>query len=78
MFSLYRLTSRLSVRNVKYCRNMYSTNQNSETEQVAEKTGGFAKAYERQTNITDNKTEQENLPFATLLRNSKLMDVSMF
>lgn len=41
----------------------------------AAKTGGFAKAYEKQSQIVDTKEPVENHTFASLLRRSKLMDV---
>lgn len=43
------------------------------------KTGGFAQAYEKFTELPNEKKEEtpkENVPFATLLRNSKFIDVS--
>ncbi|KAJ8736219.1 hypothetical protein PYW08_006875 [Mythimna loreyi] len=41
----------------------------------AVKVGGFAKAFEKQSQITDTEAKEENLTFASLLRNSKLMDL---
>lgn len=43
------------------------------------KTGGFAQAYDKFTELPNEKKEEapkENVPFATLLRNSKFIDVS--
>ncbi|XP_013194200.1 small ribosomal subunit protein bS1m [Amyelois transitella] len=38
-------------------------------------TGGFAKAYEKQSHIIDTQDTEENYTFASLLRQSKLIDL---
>lgn len=52
-------------------------NQSSESEN-AQKLGGFAKAFEKYTKpmLEEQKENLPDLPFATLLRNSKLIEVS--
>lgn len=40
------------------------------------KVSGFAKAFEKQSQILGTQDKEENYTFASLLRNSKLMDVS--
>lgn len=49
---------------------------NVSTEDAAVKVSGFAKAYEKQTKILDTEDKEQNFTFASLLRHSKLMDVS--
>lgn len=44
--------------------------------QEAAKSGGFAKAFEKQSQITDTQEIEQPKTFASLLRHSKLMDVS--
>lgn len=51
----------------------------SATAEVGQKVGGFAEAYEKHTqSLTENDTKPKRapLPFATLLKNSKFVDVS--
>lgn len=52
-------------------------NQSAESEN-AQKLGGFAKAFEKYTKpmVEEQKEKLPDLPFATLLRNSKLIEVS--
>lgn len=56
-------------------------NESADNKVEEHKLGGFAKAFERHSepqreiNLTDQKLP--DLPFATLLRNSKLIDVSL-
>lgn len=40
------------------------------------KVSGFAKSFEKQSQIADPQDNEQNHTFASLLRNSKLMDVS--
>ncbi|KAI5635606.1 mitochondrial ribosomal protein MRP-S35 domain-containing protein [Phthorimaea operculella] len=44
-------------------------------ETVPDKTGGFAKAYEKQSQILETNENEPNHTFASLLKNSKLMDL---
>lgn len=48
----------------------------SMTEDASSKISGFAKAFEKQSQISEVKDIEQNYTFASLLRNSKLMDVS--
>lgn len=41
------------------------------------KTGGFAKAFEKYTSPQTEKIVEDNQTFASLLRNSKMIDVSI-
>lgn len=54
-----------------------STGQEAQVNTDAAKTGGFAKAFEKQSQIVETKEPEENHTFASLLRRSKLMDVSL-
>lgn len=49
---------------------------NVTTDTAAVKVGGFAKAFDKQSQILDTEDKEQNFTFASLLRNSKLMDVS--
>lgn len=63
----------------KLCRFCSTTDANPEgisTESTLNKTGGFARSFEKQSQILDTQENVANQTFATLLRNSKLMDVS--
>uniref|UniRef100_A0A2A4JTN3 Mitochondrial ribosomal protein S28 n=1 Tax=Heliothis virescens TaxID=7102 RepID=A0A2A4JTN3_HELVI len=42
---------------------------------AAIKVSGFAKAFEKQSQILDTEDKEQNFTFASLLRNSKLMDL---
>lgn len=59
---------------LKNTRILYSTIANDGDGTSVSKTGGFAKAYEKQTHILNQDRPKET--FSSLLRNSKLMDVS--
>ncbi|XP_026759156.2 28S ribosomal protein S28, mitochondrial [Galleria mellonella] len=50
------------------------THQENAPLEESERAGGFAKAYEKQSHILDSQ-ENENHTFASLLRNSKLIDL---
>lgn len=53
------------------------TNPGPDRTQETVKAGGFAKAFEKQSQITDDTQEtEEPKTFASLLRHHKLMDVS--
>lgn len=70
---------RASYLQYKLCRFCSTTDANPEgksTETTTSKIGGFARAFEKQSQILDSLENVENQTFATLLRNSKLMDVS--
>lgn len=65
-----------------YTRLLYSTSGTSDIPQheggsVTATTGGFAQAYEKHTSIQASQNPEENHTFASLLRNSKLVDVSV-
>nr|XP_049692479.1 28S ribosomal protein S28, mitochondrial [Helicoverpa armigera] len=47
----------------------------SGTDPAAIKVSGFAKAFEKQSQILDTEDKEQNFTFASLLRNSKLMDL---
>ena len=49
---------------------------NVSTDVAAGKVSGFAKAFEKQSHLLETEDEEQNFTFASLLRNSKLMDVS--
>ncbi|XP_059051183.1 small ribosomal subunit protein bS1m [Achroia grisella] len=51
-----------------------SASDHGVTVETSEKTGGFAKAFEKQSHILDSQDKQ-NHTFASLLRNSKLIDL---
>ncbi|XP_068626857.1 small ribosomal subunit protein bS1m [Battus philenor] len=55
------------------CSATTSSSENVDIEPTS-KTGGFAKAYEKQKNIL-NQDDKQNLTFSSLLRNSKLVDL---
>lgn len=74
-----RTCLRPSYLKLKICRFCSITDANSEvksTDTTPSKIGGFARAFEKQSQIHDTQENVENQTFATLLRNSKLMDVS--
>lgn len=60
----------------RFCSTTDANPEGKSTDTTSSKTGGFAKAFEKQSHIVDTQENVENEPFATLLRNSKLMDVS--
>lgn len=68
--------SYLKSRLYRYCSTTDSNPEGKSTEPTPSKTGGFARAFEKQSHILDTQENVENQTFATLLRNSKLMDVS--
>lgn len=59
-------------------KNLYSTLETTADPgtDLTNKTGGFAKAYEKQSQIIDIPEKEESYNFASLLRNSKFIDVS--
>lgn len=67
----------LKLKSNPFCSSTTDANtEGKSTETTPNKTGGFAKAYEKQSRILDTQQNVENQTFETLLRNSKLMDVS--
>lgn len=77
-------TSRVSSHLIKttnlcgYATDTENTKSESDSSSVQDsvKAGGFAKAFEKQSQITDTQEAEEPKAFASLLRHSKLMDVS--
>lgn len=58
-----------------------TTDINTNIEQINEAIvtpikGGFAKAFDKQTHLAENQETDQSYTFASLLRNSKLIDVS--
>ncbi|CAK1602147.1 unnamed protein product [Parnassius mnemosyne] len=78
MLSTKGLCRYASISNIfKKSRILYSTNTNSNENDgttSASKSGGFAKAYEKQSHIL-NQDYNQNQTFSSLLRKSKLMDL---
>lgn len=73
--TLSRVSCHASVANRRFCEKV----EKNETEQSEEKKlSGFAKAFEKYSKPQDQPTEEKlpDLPFASLLRNSKFIDVS--
>lgn len=54
-----------------------SSSEGNASDTTASKVGGFAKAFEKQSSILSSEETEQNHTFASLLRNSKLMDVSV-
>lgn len=74
MYGVKRITGILCSSNL---RRTYCTVISDNIKESTEKLSGFAKAYEKQSNILNVPAPKENKSFASLLRNSKLMDVSI-
>lgn len=60
----------------RLCSSADANPEGKSIETTPSKTGGFARAFEKQSEIVDTQENVENQTFATLLRNSKLMNVS--
>lgn len=78
MFNCVSLCRNLKHHNVMfYTRNISTStknfNTNSESSSISEK-GSFAKSFEKQTQLLQEPEQKQT--FASLLRNSKLIDVS--
>jgi hypothetical protein len=61
-----------------FCEKIEKSEEILENSQKSEKLSGFAKAFEKYSRpaVEDEAPKVPDLPFATLLRQSKLMDVS--
>lgn len=63
-------------RNYSDANETFSENDNLHS--ATNRISGFAKAYKKQSQILETQDNEQNYTFASLLRNSKLMDVSIY
>lgn len=79
MFAITKISRSFKLYNAHKSWKLLSTIETEKpTDLSSDKLSGFAKAYEKQNELL-NKKENNNLQsFATLLRNSKFIDVSGF
>uniref|UniRef100_A0A1E1WM93 28S ribosomal protein S28, mitochondrial n=1 Tax=Pectinophora gossypiella TaxID=13191 RepID=A0A1E1WM93_PECGO len=80
MFATVRLArclrpTQIKLKSLRFYSATETGNEQIPTDGGSDKVGGFAKAFEKQSHMLEPQENEQNYTFATLLRNSKLMDL---